>query len=157
MKIRDVPAYHDHNWGVWRDVTWDWGAARGQRLDLLYGGVHTPDTLVSTGAPPFLMAVVDSLGVRQILRAREIRYEGRRAAAGAGGFAPERFTLVAAREADTLRIRVTVDDALATAMGTAGFRRNFLQMRGRFAAEGKIGGVAVADSGRGFFETYVRP
>ena len=21
-------AYHDHNWGVWRGVTWDWGASR---------------------------------------------------------------------------------------------------------------------------------
>ena len=21
-------AYHDHNWGVWRGVTWEWGAAR---------------------------------------------------------------------------------------------------------------------------------
>ena len=28
-RSRDAPAYHDHNWGVWRDVTWEWGAARG--------------------------------------------------------------------------------------------------------------------------------
>jgi len=35
-----VPAYHDHNWGVWRDVTWEWGAARGTRFNLLYGGVY---------------------------------------------------------------------------------------------------------------------
>jgi hypothetical protein len=24
----DAQAYHDHNWGVWRGVTWEWGAAR---------------------------------------------------------------------------------------------------------------------------------
>src|SRR4029079_12918791 len=31
----DIPAYHDHNWGVWRDVTWEWGAARGAGLSIL--------------------------------------------------------------------------------------------------------------------------
>ena len=34
-------AYHDHNWGVWRDVTWEWGAARGLNTSVLYGGVRT--------------------------------------------------------------------------------------------------------------------
>ena len=27
-EYRSAQAYHDHNWGVWRGVTWDWGAAR---------------------------------------------------------------------------------------------------------------------------------
>ncbi|MEP6571928.1 MAG: ABC transporter permease [Gemmatimonadota bacterium] len=155
--IHDVPAYHDHNWGVWRDVTWDWGAARGASVSLLYGGVHTPDTVLTNGAPPFFVALIDSLGVRQILRAREIRYEGRQPASGAGGTAPDRFTFAATRDADTLRVRVHVEDALATVMGTGGFQRNFLQMRGHFVAEGTVGGRMVSDSGSGFFETYVRP
>jgi hypothetical protein len=40
-------------------------------------------------------------------------------------------------------------------MGTSGFRRIFLQMRGHFTASGRLLGETVADSGSGFFETYV--
>jgi hypothetical protein len=32
---------------------------------------------------------------------------------------------------------------------------SFLQMRGAFQLEGKLGGVAVKDEGTGFFETYL--
>jgi hypothetical protein len=39
-------------------------------------------------------------------------------------------------------------------MGTSGFRRYFLQMRGGFTLSGVIGGVAVEESGEGFFETW---
>lgn len=33
-------AYHDHNWGRWSGVTWDWGHARAGSVRLLYGGVR---------------------------------------------------------------------------------------------------------------------
>ena len=150
--IRGAPAYHDHNWGVWRDVTWEWGAARGTSLALLYGGVRPPDA----AATPFFLTLVDSLGVRQVLRFRRIRYGGGRAAAGAPQVvAPERFQLDAVREADTVSLSVVVEDALATRMRSEGMARHFIQMRGRFSVSGRVGGSLVADSGSGFFETYV--
>ncbi|HET9013537.1 MAG TPA: hypothetical protein VFN38_17060 [Gemmatimonadaceae bacterium] len=40
-----VQAYHDHNWGVWRGVTWEWGAARAGAYTLLYGRVEPPDSV----------------------------------------------------------------------------------------------------------------
>ena len=158
-RFTDIPAYHDHNWGIWRDVTWEWGAARGSRLSLLYGGIYGPgptDDAASNISSPFFLTLVDSLGVQQVLRFGRIRYQGLRPASGAAGAtSPERFSIVADRESDTLRLEVRVVDALATEMGTAGFRRAFLQMRGRFLLSGRVLGKAVADSGTGFFETYV--
>lgn len=155
-----VPAYHDHNWGVWRDVTWEWGAGRGSRLSLLYGGVYGPDRAREAGAggisSPFFLTVVDSLGVSQVLRFGRIGYEGSRGVAGhSRARAPERFSLVASREADTLRLDVRVLDALATEMSATEFHRVFLQMRGEFQLMGRVGGQPVADSGTGFFETYI--
>jgi hypothetical protein len=35
-------AYHDHNWGVWQGVTWEWGASRAGAYTLLYGRVQPP-------------------------------------------------------------------------------------------------------------------
>jgi hypothetical protein len=150
-EIEDAVAYHDHNWGVWRDVTWEWGAAQGGRLSLLYGGVYQAGAVTS----PFFLTLVDSLGVRQVLRFGRIDYRGARRAEGAGGSAPQRFELVGTRDADTVRLVVEVRHALATEMGAAGFQRHFLQMRGHFTLEGRLAGAAVADSGEGFFETYV--
>jgi hypothetical protein len=157
--LEGVPAYHDHNWGVWRNVTWEWGAARGERLGVLYGGVYGPDRTGDSSSSirsPFFLTVVDSLGVKQVLRFGRISSRGTRRAAGVTrGSAPAEFSLLAARESDTLRLDVRVVDALATETGTGGFRRVFLQMRGRFAVRGKLLGETVADSGMGFFETYL--
>ena len=159
VAVKEAPAYHDHNWGVWRDVTWEWGAARGSGLSLLYGGVYGPErtglaanTQVTS---PFFLTLVDSLGVRQVLRFDGIDYQGRSPAAGrTGSTAPDRFRILATRGGDTVRLSVDVDHALASDMAATSFRRYFLQMRGRFRLEGELAGEAIADSGSGFFETY---
>jgi hypothetical protein len=159
-RFTDIPAYHDHNWGIWRDVAWEWGAARGSKLSLLYGGVYGPgrsgDAEVSNVSSPFFLTLVDSLGVEQVLRFGRIGYQGLRPASGAvGATSPTRFSIVANRESDTLQLEVRVVDALATEIGTGGFRRVFLQMHGRFSLSGRVLGQTVVDSGTGFFETYV--
>ncbi len=152
-QLNAVPAYHDHNWGVWRDVTWDWGAARGKQFNLLYGAVYTPDdSLYHSGSssPRIFVALVDSLGVRQILRAREVRYTAQ------PGEPPTAFDFVAARDADTVTLRAAIIDYQESEGIGAGRKRAFLQMRGDFRLEGRVGGAVVADSGTGFFETYLK-
>jgi hypothetical protein len=152
-EVRDAQAYHDHNWGVWRDVTWEWGAAQGQRLSLLYGGVYGPR---DAGSSPFFLTLVDSLGVRRVLRFGRIDYLGSRAADGLpGARSPERFTLLGTWGADTVRLSVWVDHALASEAGASTHRRTFLQMRGRFEIDGAVLGESLRDRGQGFFETYV--
>ena len=156
-ETREAPAYHDHNWGVWRSVTWEWGNGRGGSFDLLYGGVvRGPAADPPTGNPYFL-ALVDSLGMRQILRFGEIGYQGAAPVPGAPGVVgPERFTLTARRKDDWVRLDVLVRSVQATRAGTSGLDRFFLQMRGDFTLAGTVGGVSVADTGSGFFETYSR-
>jgi hypothetical protein len=158
-RLVDVLAYHDHNWGVWRDVTWEWGAARGSGLSVLYGGVYGPERGVSgAGAvtSPFFMALVDSLGVMQVVRFSRIAYTGGKAAGGgaASAVAPAGFSLVGTRVGDSVGFTAEVDHALATETGAGSFRRHFFQMRGRFRLHGRLAGAEVSDSGQGFFETY---
>jgi hypothetical protein len=144
-QVANVPAYHDHNWGVWRDVTWEWGAAHGSRLGLLYGGIYGPRGATS----PFFLTLVDSAGIRQVLRSGRLDY------AAAGASPPSRFSLTATRDADTIHLDVSVRDTLATDMSAAAFRRTFLQMRGSFRLRGTLSGAVVSDGGEGFFETYL--
>jgi hypothetical protein len=100
--------------------------------------------------------MVDSLGVRRVLRFGEIEYRGSRPADGLrGARAPERFTLVATWESDTVRLSVRVGHALASEVTASTYRRVFLQMRGSFEVSGSVLGEPVHDQGEGFFETYL--
>ncbi len=159
-------SYHDHNWGVWRGVTWEWGAGRGGAYTLLYGRVQPPDSLGTTA--PLFLYLVDSLGFRALFRPRTIAYEDGRTVTVDGRTVrvPSRGVLEDARGADTLRVELTVEDATATDTrrglvdrGEAEYARRlahpyFVQMKGRLRITGRAGGRPVAGEGRGFFETY---
>jgi hypothetical protein len=155
--VRDGAAYHDHNWGVWRGTTWEWGMGHGDRVSLLYGGVLNESRDTASGASPFFLALFDSLGVLQVYRFSHITQRGSLAARGARGIeAPASLHLVARRESDTLRLDIQVVDAQASRSGAGGFGRWFLQLRGEFALEGTAAGTRVRETGKGFFETYVK-
>ena len=132
--------------------------ARGATLSLLYGGVYGPERARPGGAAvtsPFFLGLVDSLGVRQVLRFDRVAYSGAMPAEGAPGrAAPARFSLIATRGDDSVRLAVVVEHALVTDMSASAFRRRFFQMRGRFVLRGRVANVEVSDTGRGFFETY---
>ncbi len=151
----EVAAYHDHNWGVWRGTVWNWGQARGRVMSLVYGGVITTESLSARSAAPYFLAAVDSQGTRQILRFGALEYHGAHPVPGAPGLmAPDSFRFRAARDPDTVEVTVRVLEAQVTAAGIGG-DRVFLQMRGAFKVRGRLLGTAVADSGLGFFETFV--
>jgi|SRR5688572_19438087 len=163
--VSDAQSYHDHNWGVWRGVTWEWGAARAGPLTLLYGRVHAPDTLISR--PPLFLYVVDSLGFAGLYRPRRIEYEDDRTIMvhGRPVRVPSRATMSDVRGDDTVIVELTIEDAIgsdtrlpmdergdpqAAALSTP----YFIQMKGRARLRGVIAGRRVDGEGIGFFETY---
>ena len=165
-RLDEVQGYHDHNWGIWRRVDWEWGASRAGDFTLLYGRVQPADDVAEI--QPLLLYVVDSLGFLTLMRPRKIAYEdGRTLQAGGRPLrVPSRFTMGDARGADTLRLEVTVEHATATdtregylARGdTASARRLgrpwFVQMKGVARLTGRVGGRRIEGEGTGFFETY---
>ena len=161
-----VQAYHDHNWGVWRGVTWEWGAARAGSYTLLYGRVEPPD---SVGAvQPLFVYLVDSAGFLAVFRPREIRYvDGRTTGVGATVIrTPSTAEMLDIRGADTLRLTLKIEDAAASDSRGTGAERGegltarglkrpyFVQMKGTATLSGRIRGTPLAGSGAGFFETY---
>lgn len=157
-RYRDAQAYHDHNWGVWKGVTWDWGAARAGPYTILYGRVISPD---ATREQPLFVYLVDSLGFRAVMRPATISYQDGRAATVAGRQlrVPSRATFADVRGADTLRVELSIDDAIATDMrqsieSVSFGGPYFIQMKGTATISGRLGGEPVSGSGTGFFETY---
>lgn len=163
--VSDVQAYHDHNWGVWRGVTWEWGAARAGPLTFLYGRVHSPDTLATP--PPLFLYVVDSLGFAGLYRPSRIEYEdgGTVLVKGRRIRVPSRATMFDARGGDTVVVELMIEDAIGSDTRLPMDERGdpqapalstpyFIQMKGRARLRGVIAGRRVDGEGVGFFETY---
>ena len=165
-KYERVQAYHDHNWGVWRGVTWEWGAARAGEFTLLYGRVQPADSTIAV--QPLFVYVVDSLGFLALFRPREIQYEdGRTVRVGRETIrVPSRATMVDVRGDDTLRVELFVEDATASDTRLPAIERGdalvgrglakpfFVQMKGTMRLSGRVTGTILRGEGAGFFETY---
>ncbi|HEX9607275.1 MAG TPA: hypothetical protein VF962_08600 [Gemmatimonadaceae bacterium] len=172
-QLSDAQSYHDHNWGVWRGVTWDWGAARAGQYTFLYGRVYPGDSTVPI--PPALVYLVDSLGFRAVFRPRMISYEDARTVRVGSSVlrVPSRARFEDARGDDTLRVDITVEDAIATdtrprrnakeesgevergdPLKSEKARPYFIQMKGTARISGRLDGQPLSGTGTGFFETY---
>jgi hypothetical protein len=165
-EYRGAQSYHDHNWGVWRGVTWEWGAARAGSYTLLYGRVQPADS--TAASQPLFVYMADSLGFRALFRPREIRYEDTRTIrVGRETIrVPSRATMVDVRGDDTLRVDLQIEDATATDTRRPGAERGdalasrglakpfFVQMKGLTRIRGRLSGKPINGEGAGFFETY---
>lgn len=147
--LDDAKTYHDHNWGVWRDVTWNWGQATAGDWSLLYGGVTQSDG--AAGARFLYLA--DSTGFGGIVPIRDVvvswdESEPRR---------PTDVSVWAVRGSDSIHVRAAVDHWRATDLPVSdGPGARFFQLRGPFQLEGTLGGEVLEESGEGFFETWSR-
>ena len=152
-------SYHDHNWGVWSGVTWDWGASRAGEYTILYGRVIGPDRQGNEN--PVFVYVVDSQGFRAVMRPADIAYEDGRTTnvEGRAVSVPSRAVFADVRGADTLRVELTIEDAIATdtrqqSRDVSTNAPYFIQMKGVARISGRLNGEAVSGEGTGFFETY---
>jgi hypothetical protein len=145
--VGGAQAYHDHNWGVWRDVSWEWGSASDENLSLLYGVVRGG----SASAEGLFAYLVDGRGVRGVYRPGEMQVvEWQTVAAGGRSIrVPRRFAFADPRQG--MRVTVDVGAVHVTDMARPS-RRWFVQMRGTASVQER--GETIGRL-RGFFETYV--
>jgi len=167
-RFSGAQGYHDHNWGVWRDVEWEWGSARLGSYAVLYGRVRRSGA--EDVREPLFVYLVDSLGFRSLFRPKTIRYEDGRTVMAEGRplRVPSRAMMEDVRGSDTLRITLEIEDAMASnvrldRMKQQGQRtartpreaKTFLvQMKGIATLSGRLGGQPLSGRGTGFFETY---
>lgn len=158
-RLATVQSYHDHNWGVWRGVEWEWGEARAGDYTLLYGRIVAE----GVAEQALFLYLVDSLGFVGLYRPKTIEYvEGRTASVeGRTVRVPSRAVMRDVRGSDAVVVELEIEDAAATdtrranrqqASGLA--HRYFVQMKGRARISGRIAGRAISGAGEGFFETY---
>jgi hypothetical protein len=142
--------YHDHNWGFWEGVSWQWGQVAGDGLSLLYGRIRPPaDAADADRIPGFLVALGPDgpLGFATDVAIEEIDHplSGR----------PQ--SIVVEADGDSLRVRLdlsvldTTDTTSGAWLGSTG---EFLQMQAAYRVTGFLEGRTIDFTATGAAETF---
>lgn len=142
--------YHDHNWGFWQGVSWQWGQVQHDDVSFIYGRVFPPrDAADPDRIPGFVGALGPEgpLGYATNVTITETN--------GADG-RPTRIAIRARN--NSLRLQMQFDVASAVvSQGTQASGLDFLQMRGNYTVTGRAGGRDLSFSAPGAAETFRGP
>jgi hypothetical protein len=143
--------YHDHNWGFWDGVRWQWGQVQGDGLSFVYGRVHPPADAADPDRIPGFLAALGPDGPIGYTTAVTIQETND----------PETSrpqTIVIRGRSDsidlTLDFRVEQEAVTGMRQGMFGAGLDFLQLRGTYSVSGRAGGREVAFTAPGAAETF---
>ena len=142
--------YHDHNWGFWRDVSWQWGQAQQGDLSLIYGRVFPPPEAADPERIPGFVGALGPdgpLGYSTDVRISETNDERGQ---------PATIDVRARGPSLTLDLRFDVASITTNRMtqGPLGNGVDFLQMRGRYTVSGRAGDREISFTAPGSAETF---
>jgi hypothetical protein len=143
-------AYHDHNWGFWRGVSWQWGQAQQGDLSLIYGRVFPPRDAAD---PERIPGFVGALGPDGPLGyATNVSVAEMNDASGQ----PKTITVTGRSRLLDVRMQFDVGSVVSTRMtqGTLSNGLNFLQMRGQYRVTGHAGERDISFTAPGSAETF---
>lgn len=143
--------YHDHNWGFWEGVTWQWGQVQHGELSFVYGRVHPPPDAADPRRIPGFLGVLGPEG--PLGYAADVSIEE---TSEPGTERPRRIVVEGRGPALSLKMDLVVEDAAVTRMGqgTFGGGMDFYQLRARYRVAGQAAGRAVDFEALGSAETF---
>jgi len=143
--------YHDHNWGFWQGVSWQWGQAQQGDLSIIFGRVFPPREAADPDTIPGLVVALGPdgpIGYSSDVRITETNDDSGR---------PRHITIRArgnALDLDlTFDVASTVTSTMQRGNGTSG-GVDFLQLRGEYSVKGKAGSRRIEFSASGAAETF---
>ena len=151
LSLAGGSGYHDHNWGHWEGVSWQWGQVAGGGFSFVYGRVYPPaDAADPEHMPGFLLALGPDGPVGYATRVTIDERDG----AATGG--PERIVVRARSRALDLTMTLGVEDRVVSRMDRAaiGNALDFHQMRAAYHVRGRVGDEEVDFTAAGAAETF---
>jgi hypothetical protein len=154
--------YHDHNWGFWEGVSWQWGQVQQDDLSIIYGRVFPPPEAADPSRLPAFVGVIgpdgplgyanslrDLSGEDDVVTIAEVD-----SAAGE----PQSVVVTARSGLIDLELTFTPDSRVVTegTPGAGGLRGNldFIQMRGTYSVRGRAAGRELTFTAPGSSETF---
>jgi hypothetical protein len=142
--------YHDHNWGFWRGVSWQWGQAQQGDLSLIYGRVFPPPDAAD---PDRIPGFVGALGPDGPLGyATNVTIDETNETNGQ----PRTITVTGRSSLLDVRMQFDVGSVVMTQMtqGMISSGLSFLQMRGQYTVTGHAGEREINFVAQGSAETF---
>ena len=143
--------YHDHNWGFWEGVSWQWGQVQQDDLSVLYGRVFPPPEAADPARVQGFVGVLGpdgplAYGINvTITETNDERGQ-------------PRTVLVSARGLDLdLELAFEVESSVTTrtaGSGPLGSGLDFVQLRGNYEVTGRAGGRTLNFTAPGSAETF---
>ena len=146
----DGTGYHDHNWGFWKGVSWQWGQAQHEGLSVVYGRVFPPADAADPDRLPGFVGVLGPDGPLGF--ATNVQIDETNAPDGR----PTRITVRARGTGVDLTLQFDVTSAVDTRMaqGPLANNVNFLQLQGRYTVSGRAAGQTLEFTTPGAAETF---
>lgn len=142
--------YHDHNWGFWQDVSWQWGQAQTDDLSVIYGRVFPPRDAADPERVPGFVGILGPDG--------PIGYATNVVITETNDDRGQPRTIAVRGNSDdtSVQLRFDVESSIVTRRGGASTSSalDFLQLRGRYEASGRAGGRTFNFSAPGAAETF---
>jgi hypothetical protein len=142
--------YHDHNWGFWEGVSWQWGQVQFGELSFLFGRVFPPRDAANADRLPGFLGVVGPdgpVGYATDVRITETNDTGER---------PTAVNIRAIGPGVNVTLRLDIDSTESTRIGQGPLANNvdFLQLRGRYTIGGRVGSEPISGTALGSAETF---
>jgi hypothetical protein len=151
VELADAAGYHDHNWGFWKGVRWQWGQVASGDLSFVYGRIVPPPDVADAERVPGFLGVLGAKGALGFSTAVTVEESGEDRGV------PQRITVRASGQALDLELAFTMDRSVRTAMSMTaapGSPTDFLQLGGEYRVKGTVGARAIDFTARGAAETF---
>jgi hypothetical protein len=147
IPLDDAVGYHDHNWGFWEGVSWQWGQVAHDDLSIVFGRVFPPADVADADHIPGFMTVLGPQG--PLAFSTDVAIDDHDLG----------HVAVRARgRGIDLRLTLTVEETTRTSMAMArlptGPPMNFLQLGGSYRVTGRVGERNVDFVARGSAEAF---
>src|SRR5262245_41240646 len=143
-------AYHDHNWGHWQGVSWQWGQVQHADTSFVYGRIFPPRDAADPSRMPGFLAAIGTDG--PVGYATDVTIDETSDADGR----PRHIVVRGRSERVDLTMRFDVESAVVTRTNEflLASGADFLQMRGEYVASGRMGDLDVQFTAPGSAETF---
>jgi len=151
LSLAGGSGYHDHNWGFWEDVSWQWGQVQHEGLSILYGRVFPPADAADAARIPGFMLVLGPDG--PLGQSSRVTIEE---TIDPALDRPSRIVVRGDSPSLDLRLTVDVESVIRTPMREEPLASglDFLQMRGRYVVSGTAGDRRLEFEAAGAAETF---
>jgi hypothetical protein len=151
LRLDGATGYHDHNWGFWQDVRWQWGQVARDDLSFIYGRVFPPASVADPDRVPGFLGVLGPDGPLAVSSDVSIDETD-------GDRGPEQIVVRGRGNHVDVALTITVDREVQTdfqmTKSSAGEVMKFLQLGGMYHVTGRVGDRTLDFSARGAAETF---